>query len=439
MLYIPRYREEEHFVIVSKEDGLMDFYTKQALPLLEQGKYDAIEPYKMFDLDNILALKRSGKLSRFFDDQYLNDPKPLKAPISISIEITRSCNLNCKHCSVKAGTSRDNELSFEEIIDVIDQVKHLEAFSLFISGGEPFSHPRILDILDYIARNDIDCFVQTNGLLLTPEIISKIPKSIYIVMSFDGLEHCNQLHASNRDLSYYDTTFDLLRKNGLNFTVQFVAYKDNLDDLPKTYDYCIQKKIDMAALDLFCVGRANLNRDIFPSKNDWESMEKLADKKYAYEKKQQEFEREIFINSPNPYHFAFIQKLQEIFERTYSGVFACYVAADGVVYPDVMHAGEGLFPGGNIREKSLADIWNHSFLDVRELVKWSKWEKCKTCPLNSEFCDYRMPVLSYNIHKNYTVCGALESQIEIMNKRYEKREKDTKSFSNDRARELDFW
>lgn len=50
-----------------------------------------------------------------------------------------------------------------------------------------------------------------------------------------------------------------------------------------------------------------------------------------------------------------------------------------------------------------------------------------------------MPVLSYNIHKEYTVCGALPSQKEIMNKRYIKREEDEKAYTNDRARELDFW
>ena len=439
MLYIPRYREEANYIIVSKEDGNMDFYSKDSLDLLKQGKYSDIEKYKLFNLDNILKLKKEGKLQHFFSEEYLELDNPLKSPISISIEVTRGCNLSCRHCSVKAGKERANELTLEEIRNVIDQVKKMEIFSLFISGGECFRRNDILEILRYVDSLDIDCFVQTNGLLLTEELIQQIPKSIYLVISFDGINSCNKLHKSSFDFDKYDELFSILKKYNRNFTIQYVAYKDNIDELPKTYEYCKKQKIDLAALDLFCTGRANENRDIFPSSEQWSMYEKLASKKYEYEKAQQAFEREIFKDSPNPYHFAFIQKLQEIFERTYSGVFAMYVSSNGDVYPDVMHAGENMFKAGNIRESTLMELWNNSFKEIREYVKWKNWKKCLSCPLNKQFCDYRMPVLSFNLHKEYTYCGALPSQKEIMDRRYNKRESDHYAYSNDRARELDFW
>ena len=438
-MYIPRYREEENYVIVSKEDGSMDFYSKDSLELLKKGDFDNIEQFKLFNLDNILKLKSEGKLQHFFNDSYLEKNKPLKSPISISIEVTRECNLLCQHCSVKAGTKRENELSLSEIKDLVDQIKKMEIFSLFISGGECFLRKDILDILNYIDSKDIDCFVQSNGLLLNEDIISSLPKSIYLVLSFDGINSCNKLHKSSFDFEQYDNLFKLLKKYKRNFTIQYVAYKDNLYEIPSTYEYCQKNKIDMAALDLFCTGRANVNRNIFPSLEQWDLYDQLAARKYEYEKEQQQFEKEIFVDSPNPYHFAFIQKLQEIFERTYSGVFAMYVASNGDVYPDVMHAGEGLFKAGNIREKCLQDIWDNSFTEIREYVKWKNWKECLKCPLNRQFCDYKMPVLSYNLHKDYNYCGALPSQKEIMDRRYNKRECNEKAYTNDRARELDFW
>ena len=437
--YIPRYREEENYIIVSKNDGSMDFYDKSAIPFLKKGKYDAIEKLKLFNLDNILKLKKEGNLGSFFDNEYLNNPCPLRSPISVSLEITRKCNLFCDHCSIMAGKPRNNEISLDEIKSVINQVKEMGVFSLFITGGEVFLHQDIIEILQYIAEKDVDCFVQTNGLLLTEEKLKQIPKSIYLVMSFDGLSSCGKLHNSNFKFDTYDKIFQMLKKYKRNFTVQYVAYKDNLIELPDTYEYCKKHKIDLAALDLFCTGRANINRDLFPTMTQWGLLEKLADKKYEYEKAQQEFENEIFINSPNAYHFAFIQKLQEIFERTSPGVFNMYIASDGICYPDVMHAGENMFPGGNVREKSLQEIWNNTFDEVRKLSKWENWKHCLKCPLNKQFCDYKMPVLSYNIHGEYTKCGALESQIEIMNKRYLKREGNEKAYTNDRAREIDFW
>ena len=128
-MYIPRFREEENFIIVSKEDGSMNFYSKDALPELEDYNFSDIEKYKLFNLDNILKLKKDGKLTHFFDKKYLESDNPLKSPISMTIEVTKQCNLSCKHCSVKAGKKRNNELSLEEIKKVIDQVKEMEVFS----------------------------------------------------------------------------------------------------------------------------------------------------------------------------------------------------------------------------------------------------------------------------------------------------------------------
>lgn len=264
-LYKPRFREEENYVIVSKEDGSMDFYSKESLEYLNNKDFDSIEKYKLFNLDNILKLKKEGKLEHFFSEEYLNQNNPLKSPISISIEVTKGCNLLCDHCSVKAGKKRDNELTFDEIKDLVNQIKDMEIFSLFISGGECFLRKEILDILNYIDQKDIDCFVQTNGLLLTEDIIKAIPKSIYLVISFDGINSCNKLHKSSFSFDKYDQLFKLLKKYKRNFTIQYVAYKDNLDELPNTYDYCKNNKIDLAALDLFCTGRANLNRKMFPT------------------------------------------------------------------------------------------------------------------------------------------------------------------------------
>ena len=77
-LYIPRFREEENYVIVSKKDGSMDFYSKESLEYLNNKDFDSIEKYRLFNLDNILKLKKEGKLEHFFSEEYLNQNNPLK-------------------------------------------------------------------------------------------------------------------------------------------------------------------------------------------------------------------------------------------------------------------------------------------------------------------------------------------------------------------------
>ena len=139
------------------------------------------------------------------------------------------CNLLCDHCSVKAGKKRDNELTFDEIKDLVNQIKDMEIFSLFISGGECFLRRDILDILNYIDQKDIDCFVQTNGLLLTEDIIKAIPKSIYLVISFDGINSCNKLHKSSfsrgiiLSLSRFPNTFNVLAEKSTDDSLRPTA------------------------------------------------------------------------------------------------------------------------------------------------------------------------------------------------------------------------
>ncbi len=52
----------------------------------------------------------------------LNPPKPEPAEVAlsyrmenVSFEITRKCNLRCKHCYSDSVIKRENELTFEEI------------------------------------------------------------------------------------------------------------------------------------------------------------------------------------------------------------------------------------------------------------------------------------------------------------------------------------
>jgi MoaA/NifB/PqqE/SkfB family radical SAM enzyme len=60
----------------------------------------------------------------------------LSAPLIVWFEITRSCNLSCKHCYIEAGKSRENELSTPEIFDALDQLKEAGVFALVLVGGE---------------------------------------------------------------------------------------------------------------------------------------------------------------------------------------------------------------------------------------------------------------------------------------------------------------
>lgn len=66
----------------------------------------------------------------------------------ISIEITQQCPNNCIHCSSYSSWDKSQTLPFEIICSVISDAVALGAKTICISGGEPFLHPRLKEIVD---------------------------------------------------------------------------------------------------------------------------------------------------------------------------------------------------------------------------------------------------------------------------------------------------
>lgn len=88
----------------------------------------------------------------------------------ITIYTTYHCNLNCKSCLTHSPICPPEFYDYDKYIQDIDRLKvlKLNVTRLNFSGGEPFLHPRILDMFR-LARNNfkgIPSTVYTNGSLL---------------------------------------------------------------------------------------------------------------------------------------------------------------------------------------------------------------------------------------------------------------------------------
>ncbi len=93
-------------------------------------------------------------------------------PLSISMEITKKCPMSCRHCYVES--SRDNNvfLDFEEIMLILDEARDLGIPNMFLTGGEIFEHPRLLEIIDYIYNNFHSLTLATSGYYIDEEKIN---------------------------------------------------------------------------------------------------------------------------------------------------------------------------------------------------------------------------------------------------------------------------
>jgi len=62
-------------------------------------------------------------------------------PRACGWELTLRCNMQCKHCGSLAGAVRDDELTHDECLRLVDQLVELQCRRVTLTGGEPTLHP----------------------------------------------------------------------------------------------------------------------------------------------------------------------------------------------------------------------------------------------------------------------------------------------------------
>jgi radical SAM protein with 4Fe4S-binding SPASM domain len=90
-------------------------------------------------------------------------------PISGNFELTGRCNLRCIHCYVR-DTYTTEELSYEEICDILDQIAEAGCLWLLFTGGEPLIRKDFTKIYQYAKKKGFILFILSNATLITPDI-----------------------------------------------------------------------------------------------------------------------------------------------------------------------------------------------------------------------------------------------------------------------------
>lgn len=84
----------------------------------------------------------------------------------ISVEIIRKCPNNCLHCSSLSNRACTERLPYDKFKEVISDAKTLGAKAICLSGGEPFLHNRIADMVRLVCEYGMDCYIYTSGIVL---------------------------------------------------------------------------------------------------------------------------------------------------------------------------------------------------------------------------------------------------------------------------------
>ena len=90
-------------------------------------------------------------------------------------ELTKRCNLACKHCRAEAAEMDfSGELDFDSAKKVIDDIIAFANPILVLTGGEPLYRHDIFDIARYAASKQLRVALATNATLIDEECARQI-------------------------------------------------------------------------------------------------------------------------------------------------------------------------------------------------------------------------------------------------------------------------
>lgn len=155
-----------------------------------------------------------------------------KSPYKAIIELTRNCNLRCKHCYIPEHAGMITKKDVYKLADVLESEGYIW---IILTGGEVFSHPHFCDIYFYMKQKGFIIDIKTNALLLTDKIkdilVKYPPRKLDI--SVYGL--CNKKYGEftgdYQGFFKLKSSLDWLYENDFSFQLTVMAIRENFQEL----------------------------------------------------------------------------------------------------------------------------------------------------------------------------------------------------------------
>ncbi len=175
------------------------------------------------------------------------------------LEPTAKCNLACEGC-YRANINQHKSL--DEVaadLDVFHANRKIDGVS--IAGGEPLTHPQILDIVRMVKTRGWKPIINTNGLALTRELLVKLKQAGLEGLTFhvDSKQHrpgwkdkSEQEHNQLR-LNFARMVADV---GGLSCAFNATIYDDTLNDIPGLMEWA-REHIDIVHVMVFILYRTS--------------------------------------------------------------------------------------------------------------------------------------------------------------------------------------
>ena len=293
-----------------------------------------------------------------------------------------------------------DELSLEEKLRLVDELASAGVVAIAFSGGEPIMHPDFFPTARRAREKNLYVSVATNGILLTPEMVSRLADAGvgYVEVSLDSARP--EVHDGFRGLpGAWKRTVEGISnsaKAGIFTVMATTVTRLNFEDVSALID--LSKKLGVSRFTHFNFIPTGRGKEITSLDLSPQEREELL--KLLYEKSQTsgievlssapQFARVVFQQSCGgaiaPTHFYVgqnrswgLKALAEFIGGCGAGRLYCAIQPNGNVTPCVF------IPQlivGNIREKTFHEIWHTTKIFKDFQVRTNLKGSCTNCQYN---------------------------------------------------------
>jgi len=152
---------------------------------------------KIIDSINFITKLNTSKIwnaftvvSSFYLSKWTSRPIQWGVPFNVSIEPTTNCNLGCPECpsGLKNFTRPTGSLDYHFYKKTVDEIGDKLIYLYFYFQGEPYLHPKFLELVKYASEKNIYTVTSTNAHFLTERKAQETVASGLdrILISIDG-------------------------------------------------------------------------------------------------------------------------------------------------------------------------------------------------------------------------------------------------------------
>lgn len=233
-----------------------------------------IQKLSLRRLINILKLLMSYFLSR-----WSGRPYHWGKPMSLSVEPTTACNLECPQCpsGLRSFSRPVGNLRFENFVNYTTSSLKDLSFMTFYFQGEPFINGDLLRMIEFASKAGVYTMSSTNAHFLTPQISAKVVLSGLdrLVISIDGVtQEVYQQYRINGELDkVIQGIRNILnvRKELQKFTplvvLQFIVFRHNehqIEHMKKLYQNLGADRLEFKSAQVY---NYQMNADFIPEES----------------------------------------------------------------------------------------------------------------------------------------------------------------------------